>query len=514
VSRLPFDASKMAARKEAAGAGAAKASDGALSVSQLAGMVEGVLRDKLPRPLKVVGEVSGFTDRTHWYFTLKDAGAAVSCVMFKAQAARAGFVPVVGQEVVATGFVDFYVPQGRTTFRVEKLDPVGAGALELAFRALCEELRGLGWFDAARKRPLPVFPRRVAVVTSRTGAALQDVIDTMRRRAPFVEVCLVDTLVQGPAAAPAVAAAVSWVSANAARLGIDTLIVTRGGGSAEDLWAFNDRGVAGAIVGCTIPVAAAIGHETDTTIAELVADARCATPTQAAMRCTPDAAALREQVEALWGAARGAGAGVVRRARDRVAMAGARLSGSVRLAVAGGARRLAQAAARLEARRPARVLAERGARVERLAARLDGAVRGRMAEARPRLTAAERGVGGAVVGLLRAEAERVEGLRRQLELVGPASVLARGYSMTFGPGGGLVRKSGDVRPGEVVTTKLAEGTLRSVVEGTADAGVRHGGRLTGPVPGPAARKRRPSAGGASGRGADGRRGDGEAGLFG
>lgn len=497
MARLPFDPAKMKAAEKAAAARAADGpavepaampagattpasgsavtgSAGAMSVSQLAAAVEGALRVGVPRPVRVIGEVSNFTDRTHWYFALKDAGAVVSCVMFQFAARRAGFTPTVGQEVVATGQVELYVPQGRLTLRVEKLEPVGAGALELAYRRLCEEIRGLGWFEAARKRALPAMPRRIAVVTSRTGAALQDVLDTLRRRAPWVEVVLIDTLVQGASAAPSVARAIDWVSARADRLGIDTLIVTRGGGSMEDLWAFNEKAVARAIVECAIPVAAAIGHETDTTIAELVADARCATPTQAAMRCTPDRAALFEQVEAAQARLMGALRGRAEHARRDLTSAFRHLAGSAKAGALSAGRRVDQAAARLERHRPAALYARRRARLDAAARALSLALKARLRAHDPAVLAAR--LAGAAALLLARRRERCEGLERQLSLVGPESVLSRGYSITFGPGGTPLRRAGDAKPGQALSTKLAEGTIHSVVAGLADAGVRHGGR--------------------------------------
>jgi exodeoxyribonuclease VII large subunit len=202
-----------------------------------------------------------------------------------------------GLEVVVTGSLEFYAKAGKLSFIGTNAQPVGAGALDLAFKQLCEELRGLGWFDEVRKRPLPTFPRRVAVITSRSSAALQDVLDTMRRRCPAVEVALVDARVQGESAAAELRAKLVALSLRHREMGVDAIIITRGGGSAEDLWAFNDRALAEAILKCPVPVVAAIGHETDTTIAELVADVRAATPTQAAMRLTPDGDTLLEQVD-------------------------------------------------------------------------------------------------------------------------------------------------------------------------------------------------------------------------
>jgi exodeoxyribonuclease VII large subunit len=466
MARRPFDPAKMAAAQTAASTpapvvGASTGEAPPLRVHQLAAMIDGVVRSGLPKVLRVVGEVSNWTDRTHWYFSLKDADAVISCVMFQGAARKTGFVPSVGQEVVATGSCEFYKPQGRLTFRVDRLEPVGAGALELAFRKLVAELRALGWFDPERKRPLPAFPRRIAVITSRTGAALQDVVNTVQRRCPGVLVCLIDTKVQGPEAAPGIARAVEWVSANAPRLGLDVLIVTRGGGSMEDLWAFNDRAVAEAIVRCSIPVAAAIGHETDTTIAELVADERCATPTQAAMRCTPDRGALLEQVDSLGDRLAQALRNEARRTAEALSAQRRHLLAALRHRVGQSARRLESLAARLEAHRPGAVYERRRARLEAAALALGSALRGRLdAIDLPGLQADLRGV---VEQRARAAGERLAASQRQLELVGPQSVLARGYSVTFLPDGRALRSVRDARPGQVLSTRLADGHVESTV---------------------------------------------------
>lgn len=497
MGRLPFDPSKMRAKEQAAAAGAPAGDAPAgsaqtrgvqpLTVSQLAASVDAALRAGVPRSVRVIGEISNFTNRTHWYFAIKDAEAVVSCVMFQFATRRAGFVPESGQEVVVTGNVEFYAPQGRLTLRVESIEPVGAGALEIAYRKLVEELRGLGWFASERKRELPAMPRRIAVITSRTGAALQDVLDTARRRAPFVEVCLIDTLVQGAAAAPEIARAISWVSANAARLEIDTLIVTRGGGSAEDLWAFNDRAVAEAILNCSIPVAAAIGHETDTTIAELVADVRCATPTQAAMRATPDAAALREQLESL---RQRLSAGLrlgARRAAQVLQSARRELTATLSTRVQAAGRATERLAMRLESQRPSAVYQRRRSTVDRISGALQAAMtqRLRAVDLAPRRARLDR----AVVVLARLRKERLEATARALELVGPAAVLARGFSITLGPDGMPIRSAGAVKPGDRLQTKLAEGTVKSVVEGLEDVHRRHGESTSGAAA-PARRKPR------------------------
>lgn len=428
-----------------------------LTVSQLAAKIEGALKLNLAAPVRFVGEVTGFRDRTHWYFDLKDAGAVVCCVMFQSVARRVGFVPGNGQQVVARGLVEFYAKSGKVSVILDSLSPVGAGALELAYKALCAELKGLGYFDIEAKTALPTFPRRIAIVTSRTGAALQDVLVTMRKRCPAVGVLVVDVRVQGERAAGEIAAAIAHLDANAEKLGIDAILITRGGGSLEDLWAFNERVVADAVFACRVPIVAAIGHETDTTIAELVADERCATPTQAAMRLTPDTGALLHQLESL----------------------GARLSGNlVRMAKFDRQRLLGVA------RHPffmnPRSLIERAAeRLERsrksLHAALCGATDCDLAPWEQRLTRA-------IQGRLARARQCAESTERQLEIVAPGQVLARGFSITTGPNGRVVRAAAEVKPGDVVQTRVAEGGFRSVVG--------EGAVQVLPIPGPIGRPRR------------------------
>jgi exodeoxyribonuclease VII large subunit len=462
-----------------------------LTVSQLADRIDGALKAGFPQRLAVVGEVSGFTDRTHWYFTLKDANAVVECVMFASAARKAapnllGGRLQQGTQVVAWGRLEFYAKGGKVSFIVDRLEGVGVGALDLAFRKLCDELKGLGWFDPARKRPLPAFPRRIAVVTSRTGAALQDVLNTVTRRCPAVGIVLADVRVQGEGAAAEVVAALRTIAAHHDRLGIDAVLVTRGGGSKEDLWTFNERPVAQAILESPIPVVAAIGHETDTSIAELVADERCATPTQAAMRLTPETPALLRQADSL---ARRLGSllqsrvtharqrlvSLARRpaladpgrladqARHRLETAIRHLDSSMTILLERAARRAGSAAARLDRAQPAAVRARMAGRLDTLSARLTAAVRRHLAAQRPD-PLADR-LSRAVTRTLEAARDRVTAAGRQLELVGPARVLERGYSLTTTADGTLVRRPEQAPPGTSLVTRLAQGRLTSTVDG-------------------------------------------------
>lgn len=467
MSRLPFDFTR------AAGAERPAAGGNALSVSAACDLIKRVLEERVPSPLRVVGEVSGLAQRNHWYFSLKDESAVLSCVAWQSAAAKFGFVPRDGEEVLAIGHVSLYAPQGRTQFYVSRLEPLGAGALAAKFRAMCDELRALGYFDEGRKKPIPLLPRRIAVITSRTGAALQDVLDTARRRCRAVELAIVDVRVQGDGAAAQVAKAIAFVDRHRAELGVDAILVTRGGGSIEDLWTFNERVVADAVFRCALPVVAAIGHESDTTVIELVADLRSATPTQATMRLVPDATELLRQVDhqrarlrlvqqRLLSRARqrlelacrhellrGPGAVIARR-RDDLASRRRALGAALRDLLAARRRDIDLAAIALERIRPATATAAARAAVASLAARLRTAIAGRAALA----------------------AVRVGGLDRQLRAVDPQRVLARGYTITQRPDGALVRGVRDAPAGTTLVTRVADGTIESTVRGERRLAVR------------------------------------------
>ncbi len=437
--------------------------DGRITVSELATRIDAALRDGFPLPVRVLGEISGFKEQTHWYFALKDDAALINCVMFAGQARRVSFRPENGRQVVASGRVEHYPKRGQTQLYVTALEPAGLGPLDLRFRALCDELRALGWFDEPRKRPLPAFPRRVAILTSRTGAALSDCLDTMRRRCPAVEALIVDVRVQGAAAAPGVARAIRSISRRHKSLGVDALLLTRGGGSLEDLWAFNERIVAHAIVECAIPVVAAIGHETDVTIAELVADVRAATPTAAAMRLTPDRAALAELLER--SAARLRRAALLNLPTKHVADLHRRLRRAGAAITHLRALRLERLASRLTRLRPEAVYAARRAHLSDLRSRLHHAMRARLRAAD--LAPAKRALTRAARHAFDSRRQRLEALDRALAIAGPASVLHRGFSITLGPNGRVLRSVHEASPGDRIETRLTDGALHSTVDGGA-----------------------------------------------
>jgi len=303
VAREPFNPDLISA-PAAEGAGPAR---GRLTVSQVTTLVRQAIESALPSTLHVVGEISNFKRHSsgHLYLTLKDRSCELSCVMWRSSAGKLKFNPADGMEVVATGAIEVFERAGRYQLYIRKLEPLGVGELELAFRQLCEKLDKEGLFAEERKRPLPMCPQRIVLVTSPTGAAVLDMLRTIERRYPCVHVLLYPVAVQGAGAAEQIASAIRNVNANDSALGgVDLMIVGRGGGSLEDLWSFNEEVVARAIHSSRIPIISAVGHEVDVTIADLVADVRAATPTAAAEQAVPVLeevlATLTSQESRLW----------------------------------------------------------------------------------------------------------------------------------------------------------------------------------------------------------------------
>jgi len=274
--------------------------DAPMTVSYVTGLVSRAIEDSLPSTLHVVGQISNYKRHSsgHRYFTLKDDHSELSCVMWRSMAEKVKFDVEDGMDVVATGHVAVYERTGRYQLYVRRMEPRGTGALELAFRQLCERLEKEGLFDPKHKKPIPRYPRRIGVITSPTGAAVNDITNTLARRFAGVHIVLAPVRVQGPQAASEIAAAVNhlnrWCDDDGS--GVDVIIAGRGGGSIEDLWAFNEEAVARAIHASRVPVISAVGHESDITIADLVADVRAATPTAAAELAVPHTDEVLEEL--------------------------------------------------------------------------------------------------------------------------------------------------------------------------------------------------------------------------
>lgn len=268
------------------------------TVSGLTQHIQKVLEDDATlQDLWLTGEISNWTRSSagHLYFTLKDANATLSCVMWRTAAEQLAWQPKQGVAALAHGHISLYPAQGRYQLYVDRLQPAGLGDLHARFEELRDRLKAEGLFDAARKKPLPPFPRVLGIVTSPQAAALRDVLNVLRRRYPPVRVLLAPTLVQGEMAPPQIVAALRALDA---RDDIDIILLVRGGGSLEELWAFNDEAVARAIAACRHPVVSGVGHETDFTIADFVADLRAPTPSAAAELSVPDQAELRQRMAA------------------------------------------------------------------------------------------------------------------------------------------------------------------------------------------------------------------------
>lgn len=269
------------------------------SVSKINSLVKSALEDLIPERLIVRGQISNWKRHHsgHCYFILKDETSQLACILWSSRFKDLKFQPKNGMEVLATGHLEVYVPQGKYQFYTDKLEPAGIGTLQIAFEQMCAKLKAEGLFDEKYKKSLPRYPMRIGVVTSRSGAAVKDIRDSILHRWPCAELFVFDVPVQGEGAAEKIAAVIQQVNQRNSSLRIDVLIVGRGGGSMEDLWAFNEESVARAIFKSDIPVISAVGHEVDVTIADLVADARASTPTKAGMIAVPDEKEVLHRLE-------------------------------------------------------------------------------------------------------------------------------------------------------------------------------------------------------------------------
>ncbi len=469
----------------------AKRDDALLSVSALLGRIKGAINDAFPKSVSVVAELSNVKRHGsgHIYFSLKDASATIDAVMFRGRASRLKFDPVDGLEVVVTGRVDIYDVRGQLQLYVERMTPRGAGALELAFRQLRQKLEAEGLFDPASKKPIPTFPRAIGVVTSDTGAAVRDISRTLRRRWPAAQVYLVGVRVQGDQAAGEIAEAIGLLDAAAKQYNIDTILVGRGGGSLEDLWAFNEEAVARAIFAAETPIISGIGHDEDITIADLVADLRAPTPTGAAELAVPNAADIAEHVAQLSGRLRRTMTDRCERARvaldailrsvvfrdptarlrtqsQRLDELSHRLGAGCRHQLAEARSRLHPRASRLASLHPARLAEHARGRLERATHRLQWVLGARSKRAGEALSASASRLGAAHPRHRLALAQqKVSAIGRQLESMSHRNVLKRGFSVTRLAGGGILRSVEAVGAGKQVETELADGRFTSTVDG-------------------------------------------------
>lgn len=441
-----------------------------LTVSEVTGSIRRVLEKEVGK-VSVMGEMSNLRLQPsgHVYFTIKDANAQLACVMFRMEAAGVNrAVWQEGQKVVVDGEITVYEARGQYQLRAMGVQLQGIGALQAAFEKLKAKLQAEGLFEQSCKRPLPRYPQRIGLVTSPSGAAIRDVLHAIQRRNPSLEVVLAPCRVQGAGAANEIAVAIrllnDWSKESGGKL--DLIMVTRGGGSLEDLWAFNEEIVARAIHGSELPVISAVGHEIDFTISDFVADARAATPTAGAELVTEGVFAIR----------------------PFIAEAIRHLAELSEVAIEAKRERLREQMRHLARRHPRRALQEQAQRVDGLQNSLERCFRHqlqqqksrareagqRLARLRPALLVERKKAdlgrlverfGAARAARMEEAAARLSQARTKLELLSPKQVLQRGYSITLSEKDGkAVREAAAVRAGETLRTIVSQGELRSVVQ--------------------------------------------------
>jgi exodeoxyribonuclease VII large subunit len=416
----------------------------------------------------VEGEISNFRPAPsgHMYFTLKDADAQLPIVLFRRQATLLRFRPEDGMHVLVRGRLSVYEQRGQMQLVAETMEPVGAGSLQLAFEQLKERLKAEGLFDAARKRPLPAFPHTVGIVTSPAGAVIRDFLNIVARRHSGLNVLLVPVSVQGDSAPAEIEAAIAELNASEFA---DVIVLARGGGSLEDLAAFNSERLARAIAASRLPVVSAIGHETDFTIADFVADLRAPTPSAAAELITE----------------------TQHRIAEHVAHQSHRLDRAIRFQILQSRQRLTSLPVSRAESRVAALVHRQSQRADDLSFRLEGALAGQLrqhrlrvtelaasvlrhdprqalAQARERLMANRSHLYHSADRLIRVAAASISALDARLHSLSPLAVLDRGYSLVMSADGRLIRSTSQLAAGDNVTTHLADGSFTSRVEATAN----------------------------------------------
>ena len=387
--------------------------------------------------LYVVGEISNLTayhTSGHMYFSLKDETGVLRAVMFKSSAMKLKFRPENGMRVLVHGRVTVYAPSGQYQISCDSMEPDGFGALAAAYEQLKNRLAAEGLFDEANKQPLPPYPRAVGIITSPTGAAVRDIINIISRRAPTTKMILFPTLVQGENAPRQLTSGIRYFNKYKT---VDVIIIGRGGGSLEELWAFNDEGLARAIAASEIPVISAVGHETDFTICDFSADLRAPTPSAAAELAVPDAAALSE----------------------RILMLSAALDTHMRTRLTTERRRLATLAEKRVLQAPERFLQNRRMDVDALTAKLVLHTEQRLARARAALDPLDRTLQQSMQTALLSARGQLHARTAKLEALSPLAVLTRGYAAVFDEDGSSVRSAADIRCGDILHLQMSDGTV-------------------------------------------------------
>ncbi|MFB3902931.1 MAG: exodeoxyribonuclease VII large subunit [Acidobacteriota bacterium] len=408
-----------------------------LSVSQLVNEVKRELEVRF-RDIWVKGEISNLKipPSGHIYFTLKDSDAQLKAVCFRMQNRYLKFQPEDGMDVIARGSLSVYPPRGEFQLVVEVLEPAGRGALQLAFEQLKVKLQGLGWFDPARKKPLPLLPAKIGIVTSPSGAAIQDILRILKRRNNTLDVLIFPAKVQGAGAAEEVARGVQYLNT---RSDLDVIIVARGGGSLEDLWAFNEEVVARAIYASRLPVISAVGHEIDFTIADFVADLRAPTPSAAAEIVSAARDELCKRVDSLAGRATQAMRSLLREKRHRL-------------------QQLASNRAFVDAHSRLRFYLQR---LDDLSGRLVRVLPSRLEPLHHKLLTNDRELARQMQRYLQNLGNRIQGKEQQLQAYSPLAVLERGYAIVTAENGSVVRDPVQLADNERLQVRVAKGEFKA-----------------------------------------------------
>jgi len=434
------------------------------TVSEINLLIQSVLKSNLPAKIIVQAEISGWKQQYnsgHCYFLLKDESGILPCVMWSSNFSSLRFSPEDGMSVLATGRVDVFLKGGKYQLYVDRLEQLGVGALQLAFEQMVRKLRAEGLFDDIHKKPIPTYPERIGILTSESGAALHDIVDSIFHRWPCVDLFLYPVPVQGEGAAEQIAAAIRDINERNEKLRLDVLIVGRGGGSLEDLWAFNEEVPARAVFESKIPIISAVGHEVDTTIADLVADRRASTPTKAGVEAVPD---IRDVLAALSN-------------RQRI------LNNDIKRRLELAQQNLKTILASAVFRNPLLPVRNREQQLDEFVGRLVETAKELLAVTRESLHAAyeqvvkiephlllakktvelnelRNRVIAAVVAVANSKRMQLTAQENRLAGLNPKSVLQRGYSITTAPKTGLlVRTLEDIEVGDFLITELSEENL-------------------------------------------------------
>jgi len=412
--------------------------DAGISVSELNLMIaEAIRRDPRTRSITVRGEVSGFKHHIasgHWYFSLKDPDAAINCVMFRQNTLRAKIRPKDGDSVLADGYVEVYAAQGKYQLYVTGIRPAGMGGLFIQLEALKRKLAAEGLFDPGRKRALPLSPKKVAVVTSQSGAALHDILNVSGMRSPSIPIVLIPVTVQGASAGSEIAAGIRKANETDA----DVIIIARGGGSAEDLWCFNDEAVARAVAASGKPVVSGVGHEVDYTLCDLAADVRASTPSNAAEIVFPDRRELATRVRLIRN-------GLIRAETERLGKTAIQVQDMVRqLTMLSPEKRILRLTGSTELMRE-RLISVMRSMTETRQNELKTATAQLEQSAYKRLTEAQH---------------TTARLRERLEAVNPMAVLNRGYALVYSEEERMLTSAAEAKRHREMTLQFADGRVR------------------------------------------------------